>query len=111
MDKEARIKEKIRKLKAIYKDLDKNKLQAVDSLIRTAAFIIVSLEDLQETINVEGYVDEYKNGENQYGTKQSEAVKTHLAMTKNLTVIIKQLADIAPPVRAKKTALQMLKDA
>lgn len=108
--KEDKIKKEIARLKKVFKDLDKNKMQTVESLIRTVAFMSVSLEELQEIINEEGYTDKYQNGENQYGRKQSEAVKTHIAMTRNFTVIMKQLADLAPPMKAKKSALQELRD-
>ena len=108
--KDQRIKKEIDRLKRVFKDLDKNKLQTVESLIRTAAFMAVSLEELQGIINEEGYTDEYQNGENQYGRKQSDAVKTHIAMTKNHAIIMKQLADLTQPVREKKSALQELRD-
>ena len=108
--KDQRIKKEISRLKKVFKDLDKNMLQTVESLIRTAAFMSVSLEELQGIINEEGYTDEYQNGANQSGRKQSEAVKTHIAMTKNHAVIMKQLADLTPPVRKKESALQALRD-
>ena len=90
LTKEEKIKREFSRLKRIFKDLDKNKLQTVESLIKNAAFMAVSLEELQEIINEEGYTVEYQNGANQSGTKQSDAVKTHIAMTKNHAAIIKQ---------------------
>lgn len=83
LTKEEKIKREFSRLKRIFKDLDKNKLQTVESLIKNAAFMAVSLEELQEIINEEGYTVEYQNGANQSGTKQSDAVKTHIAMTKS----------------------------
>lgn len=77
LTKEEKIKREFSRLKRIFKDLDKNKLQTVESLIKNAAFMAVSLEELQEIINEEGYTVEYQNGANQSGTKQSDAVKTH----------------------------------
>ena len=56
-----------------------------------AAFMAVSLEELQEIINEEGYTVEYQNGANQSGTKQSDAVKTHIAMTKEKMIYMKPL--------------------
>ena len=107
LTKEQKIKKEIARLKRVFKDLDKNKLQ---SLIKNAAFMAVSLEELQEIINAEGYVVEYQNGENQKGTKQSDAVKTHIAMTKNHAAIIKQLTDLVPPEKKKESKLQALRD-
>ena len=108
LTKEQKIKKEIARLKRVFKDLDKNKLQTVESLIKNAAFMAVSLEELQEIINAEGYTVEYQNGENQKGTKQSDAVKTHIAMTKNHASIIKQLTDLVPPEKKKESRLQAL---
>jgi hypothetical protein len=108
--KDQRIKKEISRLKKVFKDLDKNMLQTVESLIRTAAFMSVTLEELQYIINDEGYTDEYQNGANQSGRKQSEAIKTHIAMTKNHAVIMKQLTDLTPPERKKESKLQALRD-
>lgn len=62
--------------------------------------------------NVYIYVREcgYQNGANQSGTKQSDAVKTHIAMTKNHAAIIKQLCDLVPPEKKKESRLQALRD-
>ena len=100
LTKEEKIKREFSRLKRIFKDLDKNKLQTM----------AVSLEELQEIINEEGYTVEYQNGANQSGTKQSDAVKTHIAMTKNHAAIIKQLCDLVPPEKKKESRLQALRD-
>lgn len=110
LTKDQRIKKEITRLRRVLRELDKNKLAVVESLIYNAAFMAVSLAELQEIINAEGYTDEYQNGKNQSGTKQSEAVKIHLSMTKNHAAVIKQLADLAPPVKRKNSALQALRD-
>lgn len=110
LTKDQRIKKEIARLRRVFRDLDKNKLQTVESLIKNAAFMAVSLDELQAIINEEGYVVEYQNGENQHGTKQSDAVKTHIAMTKNHASIIKQLTDLVPPERRKESKLQALRD-
>ena len=62
LTKDQRIKREIARLKRVFRDLDKNKLQTVESLIKNAAFMAVSLEELQEIINAEGYTIEYHNG-------------------------------------------------
>lgn len=56
----------------------------------------VTLTDLQETINREGTISEYQNGENQWGTKKSPEVETYNTMIKNYMGIIKQLTDLLP---------------
>ena len=103
LTKEQKIKKEIARLKRVFKDLDKNKLQTVESLIDNAAFMAEQLEHLQTDIEEKGYISEYQNGENQKGTKQSDAVKTHIAMTKNHAAIIKQLTDLVPPEKKKES--------
>ena len=110
LTKEQKIKKEITRLRSVFRDLDKNKMKTVESLIRNVAFMAASLEELQEIINAEGYTEEYTNGANQSGRKQSEAVKIHIAMTKNHASIMKQLADLAPPVKVKESKLQALRD-
>lgn len=43
-------------------------------------------------------VSEYKNGENQYGTRKSPEVDVYNAMIKNYASVIKQLGDLLPEV-------------
>lgn len=106
--KEEKIKKEIARIKRALRDLDKNKLSVIEPLIKSAAFMAVSLPELEKAINENGFVVEYKNGENQFGTKQSDEVKTLLAMQKNLTATIKTLVDIAPATKSKKSRLTEL---
>lgn len=109
ISKDDKIKKEISRLKKVFADLDKNKLVTVNSLIQTAAFMAISLGELEEIINADGYITEYQNGENQHGTKQSDEVKTHLAMTKNYSTVIKQLTDLVPPERRKDSKLAAMR--
>ena len=110
LTKDEKIKKEINRLKKVFKDLDKNKLDTVISLIQNAAFMAVSLEELQNSINEKGYISEYQNGENQFGTKKSPEVEIHIAMTKNHSAIIKQLAEMVPAEKKKDSLLQKLRD-
>ena len=109
LTKEEKIKKEIGRLNKVFKSLDKNKLATVQSLIKIAAFMAVSLEELQDIINRDGYSHEYQNGENQKGEKQTGEIKTHIAMTRNHTAVIKQLADLCPPEARKDSRLEALR--
>lgn len=100
----------MRRLRKVFEDLDKNKLNTVMSLIQNAAFMTVTLEELQDVINKDGCISEYKNGENQYGTKKSPEVEIHIAMTKNHASIIKQLTDLVPAEKRKISRLAALRE-
>ena len=61
-----------------------------------AAFMSVTLQLLQTEINKNGAVSEYKNGENQFGTKKSPEVEIYNTMIKNYSAVMKQLTDLLP---------------
>ena len=100
-EKDAKIKKEITKLKRLFKDMEKSTMDTVSSLIRNAAFMAVTLDDLQETINQEGVISEYKNGENQFGTKKSPEVEIYTSMIEKYMKAIKQLTDLLPKQEQK----------
>jgi len=100
--KDARIKKEIAKLNKQFAGLDKKTLDTVQSLVRNAAFMAITLDDLQETLNTEGLVSEYQNGENQWGTKKSPEAELYNTMIKNHMSIIKQLTDLLPKQERKE---------
>jgi len=96
IDRDKRIKKEIAKLDSIFHAMDDDTKKAASSLIHNAAFMMITLEDLRESINLNGIISEYKNGENQFGTKKSPEVETYNTMIKNHMSIIKQLTDLLP---------------
>ena len=96
---ETRIKKEKSRLLEIFKDLEQNKLKTCHALIDRAAFITVSLQDLEEMLNETGWVEPYQNGENQSGMKKAAAADVHISLTKNLNAIVKQLLDLVPPAQ------------
>jgi hypothetical protein len=97
----ARITKEVKRLEKLLKDIDVNTKKSVHSLIENAAFMSITLEDLQTTINQEGAVSEYQNGENQWGIKKSPEVEIYNTMIKNHMSIIKQLTELMPPSAPK----------
>ena len=102
-----RIQREKDRLSEIFKDLEANKLKTCSALIDRAAFITVSLEDLEAQLNATGWVEPYQNGENQSGLKKAAAADVHISLTKNLNTIIKQLLDLVPPAQ-KASRLEAL---
>ncbi|WP_238899356.1 hypothetical protein [Clostridium sp. YIM B02500] len=96
LSKDERISEEIKRLDKLFKDVDMKTKKAVHSLIENAAFMSITLEDLQATINKNGVISEYQNGENQWGTKKSPEVEIYNTMIKNHMSVIKQLTDLLP---------------
>ena len=108
--KENRIKDEKKRLKEIFAELEENKRNLVTPLIEKAAFMSIELDDLQETIEQEGWTSEYKNGENQYGTKKSPEAETYIALSKNYAAVIKQLTELVPAAKRKASRLAALRD-
>ena len=100
--REERIKKETSRLNGIFRGLNKNTKKVAESLIRNAAFMTITLEDLQEEINKSGCVSEYQNGENQWGTKKSPEVEIYNTMIKNHSTVMKQLADLLPKETPKQ---------
>ena len=101
--KEARIKDELNRISAFFEDADGNQRAIVTPLIQNAAFMKVTLEDLQEIINAEGVTDEYQNGANQRGIKQSATLQSYNSLIKNYASVIKALSQIVPPEKKEKT--------
>ena len=106
--KETRIKRENKRLQGVFKDLEPNKLKTCQALIDRAAFITISLEDLEEQLNLTGWVETYQNGENQSGMKKAAAADVHISLTKNLNAIMKQLLELVPPEQKGSRLAEMM---
>lgn len=93
---EQRRKQEHDKLTEQFKNIDGRKKKIVEKLIQNASFMSVALEELQRAIDENGYVSEYKNGENQYGTKKSPEIETYNQLLSNYIKVVKQLTDLLP---------------
>ena len=106
--KETRIRREKKRLQGIFKDLEPNKLKTCQALIDRAAFITISLQDLEEQLNLTGWVETYQNGENQSGMKKAAAADVHISLTKNLNAIMKQLLELVPPEQKGSRLAEMM---
>lgn len=88
------------------KSIDNDKLNIAMDLIKDIAYMTVKTTGLKEEIDTNGIIEEYKNGDNQYGRKKSAAVDVYLNMTKQKSALIKQLTDLLPV----ETAVETVKD-
>ncbi len=96
LEKTKRIEKEVRRLKRVFKDIHENKKKLVFATIDDVAFMTITMQDLRETIVREGTTCEYKNGANQYGTKQSPAAQMYLQMSQKQTQAMKILVDCMP---------------
>ena len=97
-----RIKNEIKRLTRGLKNIDQRAKNTEKKLIENAGFMAITLEDLQNQINAEGTMTEYKNGENQYGVRVNPDVQTYNSMIKNYSSVIKQLSEFVPAADVDK---------
>ena len=86
----------LRRLEKIFRDIREDKKETVRNLIENAAFMEIQLAGLQKEIAEKGPVSEYKNGENQWGTKKSPEVEIYNTMIKNYMAVVRQLLELLP---------------
>lgn len=103
LEKNARIKKEIGRLKRLFKNIDENKKKLVFSTIDDVAFMTITMQDLRETIIREGTTVEYKNGKDQYGVKQSPDAQYYLQLSQKLTQAMKILVSCMPVEQKVRT--------
>lgn len=96
MKKEAKIKKEIKKLNNLYASIPENKKELVQGLIENAAFMKVTLEELQLKVNEEGTVITSKNGNGFDVTQEHPAQKSYNTMINRYTAVMSKLAELLP---------------
>lgn len=95
MDDKA-IKKEITKLNKIFKNINEDKKKLCDNLIKNAAFMAVTLNELQTEINDKGPIITGTNGNGFEVSQENPAQKSYNTMINRYTSVIKQLADMLP---------------
>ena len=96
MDRDKRIAQELARISVHFKRVDANQRAMIEPLLQNAAFMAITLQDLQKIINSEGATDEYCNGANQYGEKPSASLQAYNSMIKNYAGVIKALSQLLP---------------
>ena len=101
--KEQRINAEKRRLTGIYKDVPKEHKGILDGLIKRAAFMRVTLEDMEADLDENGFVELFTQSEKTEPYERERPVaRLYNTMNKNYQSIIKQLSDLVP--KQDKTA-------
>ena len=79
-------------------------------LIDNASFMRVTLQDLENHINKNGVKEEWSNGANQFGVRESVESQVYKNMIKNYTAVIKQLNDMLPKKNRENNKLEEFKE-
>ena len=85
------------KLRSQLKGLNDRQKKVAEKLTNELAWMAVTLEDIRAKIDergTDGHISEYKNGENQWGTKESPEIMIYHETIANYMKGIKQLTDL-----------------
>ena len=99
-----------RRLEALFRPLPANEREFIDPLLRQAAFLCVTLEDLAEEISAEGATDEYQNGANQFGKKASAALQAYNQTAKTYNTLMIKLRERLPAAERESALAAMMRD-
>jgi hypothetical protein len=103
--KEERIKTEERRLRQLFKDMPKDTKTLYEGLIKRAAYMRITLEEYEEDIKKNGYVELFvqAKGVDPYD-RERPVVRQYNIMNKNYQSIIKQINNALPapiPEKAK----------
>lgn len=96
MDKDKRIKQEIDELNKLFRDVPKEKMKLTEGLIQNAAFMRVTLEELQREVVEKGACIQYTSGNGFETIKDNPAQKAYTTMVSRYTQIISQLQNMLP---------------
>ncbi|WP_342541032.1 hypothetical protein MHI39_08170 [Heyndrickxia sp. FSL K6-6286] len=97
LEKDERIKKEEKKLKKLYKNIDKDTKSLIDGLIQRAAYMRITLEDYEKDIDQGGYVELFSQSEKtEPYERERPVVRLYNTMNKNYQSIIRQLSDLLP---------------
>lgn len=101
-DKHKRISKEEKRLRSIYKNIDKDNKAIIDGLIQRAAYMRVTLEDYEKDLDEKGYVESFTQSEKTDPYERERPVaRLYNTMNKNYQSIIKQLSDLVPKAEVK----------
>ena len=109
LSKDQRIRQEYERMKELFAAMPGNELRFCDPLLQNAAFMKVTLEDLQRAINENGVTDQYQNGANQSGTKASADLQAYNSLAKVYNALMDKLSAKLPK-EIKQSRLAELRD-
>lgn len=112
LTKDDRIKKEILRIKKLLREIPEDRLKIVDGIIKRAAFMQVTLEDLEDDIKEHGTVENFSQARDIEYDRERPAVRIYNTLVKNYTGTMKQIFDMLPQndgVKKKDQLLEFLK--
>ena len=101
MEKEKLIKAEINRLKRIYKKIGSDRMNLAIGAIQRAAFLRVSLQELEDDLNERGYTEKFQQGNQEPYDRKRPNAETYKAFYDSYLKTIKQLTDMLPKEEQK----------
>ena len=95
----------LKKLEHLFEPLGEKEREFLQPLLENAAFMRVTLDDLQTEINRTGGVDSYQNGAAQHGVKISANIQAYNALMKTYHALMDKLLLRLPADDRRKDGL------
>ena len=105
LSKDEKIQKEIRRLNRIYRNIPKNQKAVIEGLIRRAAYMRVTLEEMEEDLNINGYTESFTQSKDLAPYDRERPIaRLYNTMNKNYQTIMKQLAEFVEkePAPAKE---------
>lgn len=90
-----RQKKEVSRLKKIYKNLPEDRRNVTEKLIERAAYMLITLQDIEQKINTDGLLVEMPQG-NYTIERAHPLLSTYNAMVKNYASVVKQMNELLP---------------
>ena len=110
MTRETEISKRIAELERFYEALSEEKMALAHPLIENMVFIEFQMKDLQQIITEDGCTDEYQNGSNQFGKKQSATVQAYNSLVKSYNMINTRLEGMLPAKQSKSKLNELMNE-
>ena len=94
-------KRRLKEYQEIFAEVPETTLKLVNKMMIMAVNMEVHIQKLEEELKQAGFVEEYKNGEHQSGTKESTVSRSYSTMVKNYTQVVRTLLSCLPENKQK----------
>lgn len=99
--KESRIKKEQSRLKKFCKNVDEKKKGTVEGLIQRAAYLRITLEDFEEDLDENGFIEMFRQGDQEPYERKRPVADLYNTMNTAYQKAIKQLTDLIPKEEVK----------
>lgn len=108
LTKDDRIRKEILRIKKLLRELPEDKLKVADGIIKRMAFMLITLEDLEEDIKEHGIVESFSQTKGLEYDRERPTVRVYNNLIKNYSSAFRQIADLLPQQEGVKKKDQLM---